>query len=142
MANLNQQNPSQAKIGDRIKYKLVDPTDTTVYVGRVVAMCDYNAAKPYADVVAAHQAMLTGNQSLSSDISTFRFLIVECYDGVRRPIGYTPGEDKNQSWCESFEIIEEGGIFNIQLFDASSTDAALAIRVLREQGLSCKLIQK
>ena len=142
MADLNQQNPNQAKIGDTVRYTLVDLTDTTVYSGKVVAVCDYESAKAYADVIAAHQSMLTGRTELSSDISVFRFLIVECYDGVRRPVGFIPGGDINVSWCDTFEIIEEGGVFFIQLFNANATDAALAIRVLREQGFSCKIVQK
>ena len=141
MANLNQANPNQATIGSSVRYSLVDPTDTVVYSGKVVGICDHEAAKPYADVIALHQAMINGRSSLE-DIDKFRFLIVECYDGVRRPVGFIPRGEIEESWCSTFELIETGNSFYIQLFNASTSDATLAIRILREQGFSCNLTQK
>lgn len=140
MANLNQNSPSQVKIGDTIRYTLIDINDTVVYTGKVVAICDYEAAKAYADVVSTHQAMLAAN-ALMDDVEDLRFFIVEGYDGVRRPVGYQV--DGKYSWFTNnkLEIIEVGSIYTIQLINASAADAALALRVLNEQGISCKLVQ-
>ncbi|MBR1987480.1 MAG: hypothetical protein IKA36_00420 [Clostridia bacterium] len=140
MANLETNNPSLVKIGDTIKYTLKDLNDTTVYSGRVVAICDYESARAYADILAIHQAMLAADIQLG-DITTFRFLIVEGNDGVRRPVGYEIGGDNSWFTNNSVEIIDVGTEYTIKLFNASASDASLAIRVPNEQGFSCKLVK-
>lgn len=141
MANLLQKSPTLVKIGDTIRYTLKDLNDTIVYSGKVVALCDYESAKAYADVIATHQAMLAADSTID-DVDTLRFLIVECYDGVRRPVGYQA--DGKNSWFtgNQLEIIEVGREFTIRLYNTSSSDAAMAIRILREQGFSCKIESK
>ena len=139
MPNLEQHNPRSVKIGDIIKFQTVDPNDTVLYSGTVVAVTDYLSARAYADVAATHQAMLQGNSLLNPDISLYRFIIVECYDGIRRPFAYEI--DGTESWFKynTVEIIEVGKNWRVKLFNASSEDAAMAVRILREQGYVCKL---
>lgn len=140
MANLSQQNPNAVKIGDTIRYTVKDLNDTVVYTGKVVAICDYESAKAYADVLAIHQAMLAADGTLG-DITTFRFLIIEGYDKVRRPVGFEIGGRNSWFTGNKLDIIDVGTEYTIRLFNASLDDATLAIRVLHEQGFSCKLEQ-
>lgn len=140
MPNLERNNPTVAKIGDTIQYTLKDPNDTLVYSGRVVSICDYESARAYADILALHQAMTAGDSSLG-DVDTFRFLIVEGNDGVRRPVGYEIGGDNSWFTGNSIAIIDLGQDYTIKIFNASATDAALAVRILNEQGFSCKIVK-
>ena len=140
MANLSQQSPNAVKIGDTIRYTVKDLNDTVVYTGKVVAICDYESAKAYADVLAIHQAMLAADGTLG-DITTFRFLIIEGYDKVRRPVGFEIGGRNSWFTGNELDIIDVGTEYTIRLFNASLDDATLAIRVLHEQGFSCKLEQ-
>ena len=140
MANLEQHAPASVKIGDTVRYTLKDLNDTVVYSGRVVAICDYESARAYADVVAMHQAMLAADTTLG-DITSYRFFIVEGYDKVRRPVGFEIGTTKSWLSGDTLEIIDVGTTYTIKLFNASLEDATMAIRVLHEQGFSCKLEQ-
>lgn len=140
MPNLVSHSPSTVKIGDTVRYTLKDLNDTVVYSGRVVAICDYESAKVYADVIAIHQAMLAADGTLG-DITQYRFFIVEGYDKVRRPVGFEIGTNKSWVSGDALEIIDIGTNYTIRLFNASLDDATLAIRVLQEQGFSCKLEQ-
>lgn len=140
MPNLSHQSPSTVKIGDTVKYTVKDLNDTVVYSGKVVAICDYESAKAYADVLAIHQAMLAADGTLG-DITTFRFLIIEGYDKVRRPVGYEIGGRNSWFTGNELDIIDVGKEYTIRLFNVSLDDATLAIRVLHEQGFSCKLEQ-
>ena len=145
MPNLSSTEPFLAKIGDYVKYTLKNLNDTTMYSGKVVAICDYEAAKAYADVLALHQAMLTGDAIVNSDsistvqdVTCYQFLIVECYDGVRRPVGFCT-DNQSSKWTNEFYIIEPGQTITISLFNVSISDAKLALQILTEQGFSCSI---
>ena len=139
MANLTQIAPSLVRIGDTIKFTVKDLNDNNVYSGKVVSICDYESARSYADVAAIHQAMLAADASLD-DVSLMRFLIVECYDGIRRPFGFEI--DASGSWFtgNAVDRIDVGKTYKIKLYNASADDASLAIRVLRSHGITCKLV--
>lgn len=140
MAHLNQYPLNQVQIGNTIRYTLKDLNDTVVYSGQVVAICDYESARAYADVHAIHQAMLAADNSLD-DITTYRFLIVQDSDGVRRPVGYEIRSKKSWTTYDTVEIIDVGKTFVIKLFNANAEDATHAINALRELGLSCKITE-
>ena len=140
MANLEHHSPATVKIGDTVRYTVKDLNDTVVYSGKVVAICDYESAKSYADVLSIHQAMLAADGSLG-DITTFRFLIIEGYDRVRRPVGFEIGGGNSWFTGNQLEIIDIGKEYTIRLFNASLDDATLAVRILHEQGFSCKIEQ-
>lgn len=139
MANLNQIAPSLVKIGNTIKFTVKDLNDNTVYSGKVVSICDYESARSYADVAATHQAMLAADASLD-DVSLMRFLIVECYDGIRRPFGFEINASGSWFTGNAVELVDEGKSYKVKLYNATADDAALAIRVLRSHGITCKLI--
>ena len=141
MSNLSKVSPLQVKIGDTVRYELVSENDTNQYTGTVVAICDYQSARSYADVAALHQEMVAVNPKLV-DCDLLRYIVVECYDGIRRPVGYDP--DGSTSWFKSnqLEIIAIGQEFSIKLYNVNSTDANLAVRILRENGFTCKVINQ
>ena len=141
MANLNQISPAMVQIGNTIKFTVKDFNDNTVYSGKVVSICDYESARAYADVAASHQAMLAADATLD-DVSLMRFLIVECYDGVRRPFGFEINESGSWFSGNAVELIDPGKSYKIKLYNATSEDATLAIRVLRAHGITCKLLEE
>ena len=140
MANLTQISPSMVSIGNTIKFTVKDLNDNTVYSGKVVSICDYESARSYADVAAIHQGMLAADATLD-DVSLLRFLIVECYDGIRRPFGFEV-KANGGSWFtgNAVELIDEGKSYQIKLYNVTADDASLAIRVLRNHGITCKLL--
>lgn len=141
MANLETHLPTSIKIGDTVQFSVIDINDTTLYSGKVVAITDYQSARAYSDVMVTHQAMLNVDPDID-DVELLRFLIVECYDGVRRPFGFQPYGGKSWFLNNNLTVIEEGQEFKIKLYNCSETDATLAIRILREQGISCKIVEK
>jgi hypothetical protein len=140
MANLETISPLSIKVGDTIKFTVIDINDTTLYSGKVVSVCDYDSARAYADVNAIHQAMLAADPMID-DVTLLRFIVVECYDGVRRPYGFQT--DGKKSWFSnnSVEVIETGSEYQIKLYNVSNEEATLAIRILREQGYVCKIVK-
>lgn len=140
MANLESQIPIVVKIGDQVKFTVKDINDTTQYLGKVVAIVDYQSAKAYSDIDVIHQAMLQNDATLDNP-ELMRYLVIECYDGVRRPFAFQP--DGKNSWFNNntLEIVELGGEYKIKLYNSSETDATLAIRILREHGFTCQLLK-
>ena len=144
MSNLTTYDPRSLKIGDTIKFSVKDYTDNVVYSGRIVSICDYQAARSYDDVVSRHQSMKSADATLGN-VETFRFYIVECHDGVRRPFGYCPSgpvvESGGFSWFanDRVELIMPGNEYTVTLFNTTSDDAAMAVRILREHGFACRL---
>ncbi len=139
MSNLGQNNPINVSVGDTIQFSVKDLNDTSMYSGTVVSICDYTSARAYSDVAATHQAMLAADATLP-DVELMRFIVVECYDGVRRPYAYA--SDGTNSWFTNnqVEISDVGAEYSIKIYNCQLSDANLAIRVLREQGIVCKLI--
>lgn len=139
MSNLSQTTPTNVKVGDTIRYEVVSPNDTVLYSGTVVAICDYLSARSYADVAALHQEMMAGNPDLI-DCDLLQYIVVECYDGVRRPVGFDP--DGSNSWFKDnkVDIITVGNNCNIRLYNVSASEVNVALRILRENGYTCKVV--
>ena len=128
-------------MGDSVKFTTKDYNDNVQYSGTVVAICDYETARAFEDVMARHQAMrstITGS-NLEEDIKEYRFFIVECVDGKRRPFAFHPSS--GNSWFENdeVEVIEPTQTFNITLAGCSMNAANIAIRILKEHGYNCSL---
>lgn len=138
MSNLGQSSPTAVKVGDTIRFTTKNIHDLTVYTGKVVSICDAVTARVYGDVAATQQAMWATDPTID-DTDNLRYLIVECYDGVRRPYGFEA--DGTNSWFTNnqVEIISDGSDFRIKIYSVTSADAELAIRILREQGYTCKI---
>ncbi len=139
MSNLGQTNPINLNVGDVIQYTVKDLNDTNMYSGTVVSICDYTSARVYSDIAATNQSMLAADPDLL-DVELMRYVVVECHDDVRRPYGFSP--DGTNSWFTNNQvsISEEGAEHSIKIYNCTEADANLAIRVLREQGITCKLI--
>ena len=140
MANLVKISPNLVQIGNMIKFTVKDLNDNNAYTGKVVSICDYESARSYADVAAIHQSMLAADGTLD-DVELLRFLIVECYDGVRRPFGFEASGAGSWFTNNAVELVDEGKSYNIKLFNTSEDVATFAIRLLRNHGIACKIIE-
>jgi len=139
MANLTQMALSKVGIGDEINFTVKDYNDTIKYSGRVVAICDYQTARSFEDVVARHQAMLAADSHLNKDISVYRFLIVEGYDGIRRPFAFDPSTGVSWFTNDEVEVIDPVEVYCIVITGVNAQGANIALRILKEQGYSCNL---
>ena len=139
MPNLSLTSLNQVAIGDTIKFTVKDYNDNVTYAGTVVAICDDVTARSFEDIVARHQSMLAADGSLDVDITKYRFIIVDCYDGVRRPFAYHPVSGKSWFTEDKVEVLVPDGTYTITLNGVNSVQANIALRILKEQGYSCSL---
>lgn len=141
MANLSKTTLNAVALGDCVKFTVKDYNDNVEYSGIVVAICDYETARSYEDVVARHQAMMSVSASanMNEDISAFRFIIVECYDGIRRPFAFDPVTGESWFTNNEIEVIDPTEEFIIGLKGCNRTQANIALRILKEHGYSCYL---
>lgn len=139
MALIRKKTPQECKIGDMVKFTTISPTDNVVYVGRIVSVGDYAAAKAYADVAAMHQGMLQTNPDLANVEDMF-FLIVELPDKRRLPFAYDR-LNSELSWFENNELVEidktTDYFLRLHVDDQQSLQHALAL--LRENGFLCSI---
>lgn len=142
MANISQTALNQVGIGDSLVFTSKDYNDNVKYSGTVVAICDYETARAFEDVVAKHQSILLADSTMSSDVSEFRFLIVECYDGVRRPFAFDPVTGKSWFTGDAVEVIEPTDTYIITITGSNSEQASVALRILKQHGYSCSLSAK
>lgn len=139
MANISQAALSQITIGDQIQFTSKDYNDNVKYAGKVVAICDYETARSFEDVVAKHQAILAADPSLDIDIAIYRFLIVECFDGVRRPFAFDPVTGGSWFSGDAVDLIEPNDTFTITITGSNAEQANIALRILKQHGYSCSL---
>ena len=142
MANISQTGLAEINIGDNIEFTVKDYNDNVNYVGKVVAICDYETARSFEDVVARHQSILAADPSLDMDISHYRFLIVECSDGVRRPFAFDPSTGKSWFTNDEVDLIEPYETYYIRITGANLDQANIALRILKQHGYSCSLSTK
>ena len=79
MPNISKTGLAEINIGDNIEFTIKDYNDNVKYAGKVVAICDYETARSFEDVVAKHQSILAADPSLDMNISIYRFLIIESF---------------------------------------------------------------
>ena len=142
MANISQTGLAEINIGDNIEFTVKDYNDNVNYVGKVVAICDYETARSFEDVVARHQSMLAADPSLDMDIAHYRFLIIECSDSVRRPFAFDPSNGKSWFSNDSVDLIEPNDTYYIRITGSNLDQANIAMRILKQHGYSCSLSTK
>jgi len=137
MSNSIKKHPSLCYIGDDIKFATISPYDTSVYSGKVIAISDFDRARPYSDILAAYSAISKGAAIIQKELIDPKldtYLVVKCTDDVVRAIGYQWIED------ELVELVSETNNHDIRLFHVTPEKAAQAISILRNSGFICKII--
>lgn len=137
----NDPNPSECAIGNYIKFAVISNLDNNIYSGRIVSICDYDTARIYSDVAATHQEMLQSGIEFDIDITQMRFIIVQCYDDVRRAFAFDPN---GQSWFygNRVKLIDPGSTYFIKVFNSTKDDVLAAVTLLRDRGYVCKIAVK
>ena len=142
MPNISKTGLAEINIGDNIEFTIKDYNDNVKYAGKVVAICDYETARSFEDVVAKHQSILAADPSLDMNISIYRFLIIESFDGVRRPFAFDPVTGGSWFTGDAVEIIEPNETYVITITGSNAEQANIALRILKQQGYSCSLSTK
>lgn len=142
MPNISKTGLAEINIGDNIEFTIKDYNDNVKYAGKVVAVCDYETARSFEDVVAKHQAILAADPSLDMDIAIYRFLIVESFDGVRRPFAFDPVTGGSWFTGDAVELIEPNETYVITITGSNAEQANIALRILKQHGYSCSLSTK
>ena len=142
MPNISKTGLAEINIGDNIEFTIKDYNDNVKYAGKVVAICDYETARSFEDVVAKHQSILAADPSLDMNISIYRFLIIESFDGVRRPFAFDPVTGGSWFTGDSVELIEPNETYVITITGSNAEQANIALRILKQQGYSCSLSTK
>ena len=132
--------PIECNIGDVVQFRVISLVDNVSYQGRIVGICDYHTARAYTDIAAVHQEMLQANTNLIEP-TLMRYLIIECNDSIRRAFGFDP---QGESWFHNNEllIIEHSQMYYIKLYNTTSANASLALKLLKDNGYVCKLATK
>ena len=142
MPNISKTGLAEINIGDNIEFTIKDYNDNVKYAGKVVAICDYETARSFEDVVAKHQSILAADPALDMDISIYRFLIIESFDGVRRPFAFDPVTGGSWFTGDAVELIEPNETYVITITGSNAEQANIALRILKQQGYSCSLSTK
>jgi len=129
--------PNEAKVGDFIKFTVLDDA-TITYSGTVIGIANYSVAKSLgSDIAARHEnvrAALTA--SGSSDIANVidqNFLVVDVGSTMPQVIAFEWISDNK------VELIELGSTYTIKLLNCSKEKAEEAVAILRANGIGCKL---
>ncbi len=142
MANISHTGLAEINIGDNIEFTVKDYNDNVNYFGKVVAICDYETARSFEDVVARHQSMLAADPTLDMDIAHYRFLIVECQDEVRRPFAFDPATGGSWFTGDAVDLVELNQTYYIKITGSNIEQANIALRILKQHGYSCSLSTK
>jgi len=145
--------PESLKVGDRIKFKVYDISDQTIYSGKVIGISNYNAARIYGSDIAAQNDLMNkgrvaqlGGTSASDytnientiDIKEQTFIIVECADESIRPFAFSwlKTEDDVDGYVS---LITEGRTYIITVYDCNNSEINNAMQLLRDNNYVCKL---
>ena len=130
-------NPTDATLQMRVKIKVHSRTNDETYIGTITGLANYDVAMSMGSDLAARQEevrdiLLSSSGTTLPDLSTEKFLILDT--GELRPLVVA------YDWLDGqIEVIEKGKIIVIELIDASMSDASLAVSVLRQHGLACRI---
>ena len=130
-------NPTDATLQMRVKIKVHSRTNDETYIGTITGLANYDVAMSMgSDLAARHEEIrdiiLSTSGKTLQDLSTEKFLILDI--GELRPLVVA------YDWLDGqIEVIEKGQTIVIELIDASMSDANLALSVLRQHGLACRI---
>ncbi len=130
-------NPSDVTLQMRVKLKVHSRTNDETYIGTVTGQANYDVAMSMgSDLAARHEEirdiLLSASGKTLQDLSTEKFLILDI--GELRPLVVA------YDWIDGqVEVIEKGQTVVIELIDATMSDANLALSVLRQHGLACRI---
>jgi hypothetical protein len=130
-------NPTDATLQMRVKIKVHSRTNDETYIGTITGLANYDVAMSMgSDLAARHEEIrdiiLSTTGDDLQDLSTEKFLILDI--GELRPLVVA------YDWIDGqIEVIEKGQTIVIELIDATMSDANLALSVLRQHGLACRI---
>ena len=130
-------NPTDATLQMRVKIKVHSRTNDETYIGTITGLANYDVAMSMgSDLAARHEEIrdiiLSTSGKTLQDLSTEKFLILDI--GELRPLVVA------YDWIDGqVEVIEKGQTVVIELIDATMSDANLALSVLRQHGLACRI---
>jgi len=130
-------NPTDATLQMRVKIKVHSRTNDETYIGTITGLANYDVAMSMgSDLAARHEEIrdiiLSTTGDDLQDLSTEKFLILDI--GELRPLVVA------YDWIDGqIEVIEKGQTIAIELIDATMSDANLALSVLRQHGLACRI---
>lgn len=132
-AIISEKTVSSVSVGERIQFRTISPHDTTVYVGDVICIGNYDVAKVFGDVSALHQDMLQQDPNLPDD-TLLNYLIVECHDKKRRPFAF--------NWIQEGKvgIVSLGITKLIRVYNTSADDVKQIMALLRQNDITCSLV--
>ena len=124
---------SEITVGMTVKLTTISNRDTTIYRGKVVSICGYEIAKLFGDVDALHMDMRAANTNLDNTAEGYKFIIVECHDGKKRPFA--------EEWLpnKSVEVTDEGTVRLIAIYDVTDTKLNEILRMLRQNDIICSV---
>lgn len=117
-------------VGATIKFHTINGKDTHIIQGEVIAICNYQIAIAYGDVIKYHQEVLETNPTttLTEDATVLEYILIKDVQGVLKP--YT------KEWIDaaSFYVLDVSNDIDIRIYDVPDTETETILKLLRDNG--------
>lgn len=117
-------------LGDNISFRSINGKDNKIIQGYVVAICDYQVAKLYSDVIKYHQEVLESNptSNITEDATVLNYFVIK--DIQNRTNAYAV------DWVEAttLTIIAVNNDINLTVFDVAQSELETILKLLRDNG--------
>lgn len=132
-------NVNSITIGQRLRFMLLSPHDTSYHQGTVVSLCDYDSAKRYSDIDVEY-SMLTksGKEVEHKEADIYVVLKYTSIDGVSQLTAY------GRSWIDpaTLEVVDENTYYDIRVYDIAESVAQDVVKSIEAMGYAASLIKK
>jgi len=118
-------------VGMLIKFRTINGLDPNIISGYVIALCDYNVARVYSDVVKYHEEVKESNptnNNIPDDAKTLSYFVVKNHEDII--------ESYAVEWVEptTLEIVEIANDIIIKIYDVPDTETETILKLLRDNG--------
>lgn len=140
--------------GSVIKFKTHSVYDLNQWDGTVVAICDYNTATLFTDIVAYQQGIDTNPDapegikiSATTPLAARNYIVVECRDGKRRAFAVSPVVTDTSTGATAAGWIDlttlstsDTNDVAVMLYGVSDSQLNYAIALLKNNGYICNVL--
>lgn len=113
-------NPNDLKVGDTIRFKVMNPHDNIVWTGKIKSVCDYDIARQYEDIDTIYQDVQREIRTLGAK-ETLSYLLLRVQENdttISTRVFALDWIDKS-----TLELVEENTYTDFRVFDIDENKA-------------------
>lgn len=124
-------------VGDTIRFSSINPKDTRIWYGTVVATCKYQIAAGYGDLINYYQQVLAGLDSASkiNTLAQAEFILISMETESGKVVQAISPE-----WIlpESFTLVQQESSYTIKVYTHAGATVQTVLQLLRDNGYTCQ----